>query len=180
MDLITLSDAKIFLAIADSNTDHDALLKLLIGQYSAVIQGYCRRIFIEDSYEETYDGNGKQILLLNNYPIKSVESLTIDDISYDSDDYLIYADEGYIKLIDEVFTKDDQNVEIEYTAGYFDVPEGIKFSCVEMVAAKFKEIDSNRIGVSSQTFGDQTTTFRELEFTDKIKEILNRYRKPIV
>jgi len=179
-DLITLEDVKIFLNVASGSTTHDALLKLLIEQYSAVIEGYCRRKFSQDNYEEVYDGNGKTSLLLDNYPIISIESLTIDDYPYTASDYLIYKNEGEIKLVEDAFAIGNQNVEIEYTAGFEEVPADIKLCCTEMTASKFKEIDGNRIGIASISFGDQNTTFRESEFTDKIKNILNRYRKPVL
>lgn len=177
-DLIPTIKVKLFLRIASEEQQHDELLKLLIAQCSRFIEEHCRRRFKKAQYTEVYDGDGTPTLFLDNYPVISVSGLSIDSVAYDSSDYVVYS-EGRIRLVDgSVFTRGDQNVQVTYEAGYESVPEDVEMCCVELVAAKFKQIDSDRIGISSQSFGDQSVSFLESELTDKIKNVLNRYRKP--
>jgi len=178
-ELISLALAKLFLKI--SGDASDGLLKILISQYSDLIETYCHRHFSKGEYIETYDGDGSTKLFLNEFPIISIASLSIDSIACDSGDYKVYASEGMIKLVDgSVFTKGNQNVEITYNAGYEAIPADIGLCCAKIVALTFKEIDSDRIGIASQTFGDQNTSFIISQFPEDIKKILNAYKKVLI
>lgn len=177
MDLITPPYVKTHLKISNSDTSHDDLITQLITQYSRVIEKFCNRAFAEMDYEEVYNGNGETTLFLNQYPVSEVSSLAIDSITYEDSDFVFYS-EGKIKLTDgSVFTKGNQNVEISYTAGYSQIPEDVQLCCVELVAMKFKEIDSDRIGVTSQSFGDQSVSFGTSGLSGELKKILSAYKK---
>ena len=71
-DLITLSRAYQNL---QGVTGVDALLQTLLTAASDAIQKYCRRDFVQTSYDELYNGHGHRRLLLRQYPIISVESV---------------------------------------------------------------------------------------------------------
>jgi hypothetical protein len=179
MGLINLPDIKLYLSI--STTDKDSLLNALIAECSAMIESYCNRTFRKTSYSESYDGNGGVELFLKQYPITEVTSLAVDDVAYFSVDYVIYADEGIVKLTDgSVFSKGSRNVEIVYKAGHEIVPHDVQLSCLKLVALAFKETDSDRIGIVSQNFGDQSTSFVTSEFPDDIRKILNPHKKVLI
>jgi hypothetical protein len=178
-ELVTLKKVKSFLKI--TTTANDELLNSLIVQYSTLIESYCKRKFSKAEYTETYDGTGSPRLFLKQYPIGSVSSLSVDEITCDSADYVIYADEGIIELVDgSLFTKDKLNVAITYEAGYEEIPPDIELCCQKLVALAFKETDSDRIGIASQSFGDQSTSFVTSEFPEDIKKILNSYKKILI
>ena len=71
-DLITLSRAYQNLQGVSSV---DALLQTLLTAASDAIQKYCRRDFVQTSYDELYSGLGHRRLLLRQYPVVSVESV---------------------------------------------------------------------------------------------------------
>jgi hypothetical protein len=74
IDLITLARAKQDIqSIID--TSQDALLTTLITAVSRAIEKYCRRDFVQTTYDELYNGNGDRRLLLRQYPILSVQSV---------------------------------------------------------------------------------------------------------
>src|SRR5689334_11109350 len=71
-DLITLARAYQDLQGVSSQ---DALLGVLITAASDAIEKYCRRDFIQTSYDELYSGNGQRQLMLRQYPLVSVQSV---------------------------------------------------------------------------------------------------------
>jgi hypothetical protein len=71
-DLITLSRAYQDL---QGVSNQDSLLSTLITAVSDAIEKYCRRDFIQTSYDELYSGTGDRRLLLRQYPIISVQSV---------------------------------------------------------------------------------------------------------
>src|SRR5438045_6367921 len=73
-DLITLARAKQNIqSITDAS--QDTLLGTLITAVSRAIEKYCRRDFVQTTYDELYNGNGDRRLLLRQYPILSVQSV---------------------------------------------------------------------------------------------------------
>jgi len=107
-------------ALHITTTDDDALLESLINRISAAVESYCKRKFKARDYTEKYDGDGTSILFLKQYPVNSVSSLKIGESVLDTSSYVIYSDEGKIRLKYSVFSEGIQNVEITYNAGYQD------------------------------------------------------------
>jgi hypothetical protein len=71
-DLITLARAYQEL---QGVSNQDSLLGVLITAASDAIEKWCRRDFIQTSYDELYSGNGQRHLLLRQYPLISVQSV---------------------------------------------------------------------------------------------------------
>lgn len=180
-DLVTKEEVKIYCDLPITETKYDQLIQLLINHYQDIVREYCDVDFQQADHTETYDGDGTSNLLLDHYPVVSVSSLAVDTIAITSDQYVIRTGEGEIQFIDgSAFSKDFQNVQITYRAGMSEVPQQVKFAIIDLVARKFKQVDKGRMGVSSESFGDQSITYQTEELTDDIKIILNRYRKPKV
>lgn len=74
-DLITLTRAKINIPDASSAGADDNKISLLINAVSRAIQRYCRRDFVQTAYDELVNGSGGRRLILNQYPIISVQSV---------------------------------------------------------------------------------------------------------
>lgn len=115
--IVTLAEMRTFLNIPTTQTGKDDLIIDLLDSYNAEIELYLGVTMINSTYTETYDGNGTDSLFLKHYPIISVTSLTIDDTAQVlNTDY--YIRESYIKLDDDTFTEDLNNVDIVYVAGH--------------------------------------------------------------
>lgn len=123
--LITLEELQEY---ANNDTaGNEALLQSIINRVSKRFDEYCHRSIVERIHTEYYDGDGTSELLLNNMPISRVVSL-YDDIDRDfpsadlisSDDYVIYPEQGIIKLFNDesVFQRGIQNIKITYWGGY--------------------------------------------------------------
>ena len=110
-----------------SGTGEDDFLDGVINAVTAIFEDYCNRKFTEQRYIEYYDGDGHDVLFVNNLPIVKIESLYDDterDFAstdlIDSDDILVYNEDGMIRLYDDeaYFVKAVQNIKIDYWAGY--------------------------------------------------------------
>jgi hypothetical protein len=70
-----LPGVKTYLLIAQGYTLEDARLTRWISQVSALIEKYLGRTIAQHSYTEFYDGQGTENLIVNQYPIVSVQNL---------------------------------------------------------------------------------------------------------
>jgi hypothetical protein len=73
-DLITLARAKQDIQ-SITDTSQDALITTLITAISRAIEKYCRRDFVQTTYDELYNGTGDRRLLLRQYPLLSIQSV---------------------------------------------------------------------------------------------------------
>lgn len=149
---ISVDDAKKFMGI--TATDKDDLIGSSIDAASLMIANYLnldpnRRTFIE-----SFNGNGKTMMVLPNSPIISVASLKIDGatipFSADKKTAGFVFTKTLIQLIGHVFSKGVLNVDVTYDAGFDEVPADIRQACLYTVNAAFKAgaVDPNATGES--------------------------------
>jgi hypothetical protein len=77
--LTTLEAVKEYLKIPVGTTVDDLKLEDLINSCSTAIENYCGRKLKEQDFEEEYDGTGKKYILLEQYPVKSITSIKVDE-----------------------------------------------------------------------------------------------------
>lgn len=126
MSIISVDNLKTFMGMPSGETTDDTILTNIIAEIEDYIQNVvCQRQFAVANHTEYYDGDGTDILLLENLPIVSVTSLYDDtdreygsDTLISSDDYILYKIYGYIKLDGYRFSEGSQNIKIIYRAGY--------------------------------------------------------------
>jgi hypothetical protein len=70
-DLITNARALQNLPASPNNTTVNSLITAC----SVAVSRYCKRIFVQQTYDELYDGNAQRQLVLRNYPLLSVQSV---------------------------------------------------------------------------------------------------------
>jgi len=146
-DLAQLADLKVWIAGSSGiGTSDDALLGRLITDISGAITAYLGRpSLLPRAVTERYDGSGKRRLYPRQYPVLSIASLVIDDVtvpaapapsaggSWLQSGYLLEpwdgAPPGGIQAIDlygsfalgqprSAFVGGRQNIAVTYTAGY--------------------------------------------------------------
>ena len=118
----------------------------LIAQAEAIVDDYCGvpSSFFKAgglTFTELCDYD-EEFIALNHYPILEVVSVAVNTASYgeaevwvtlDSTDYILYPDEGLIKLVSgKKPTIKEKSVKVTYKAGYVAVPEAIKFACIQL------------------------------------------------
>ena len=178
-DLTTLANVKQWLGVT-SSTD-DAFLGRLISFASAFVQNYINRNILIASYSEIYDGKGGYALMLPNYPITAVSSLTIDGVSIPAASSPLVS--GYtfnsarITLNGYRFNSGYDNVAINYTAGFATVPLDLEQAVIEIIGFKYREI--SRIGKTSENLAGQSTSFSQADIPPTAKTILQQFKRVI-
>lgn len=188
--LTSLSNVKDWLGIPSDKTSDDALLTLMIGRASSTILNELGRPnILSQSYTEVRDGLGMTRMVLRNWPLRSVSSVTVDGTAIAAQTsvplgagYMFQAWNGlvpgraaWIDLVGYAFTVGRSNVQIVYTAGYDTVPEAIESACIELIALRYKE--RQRIGQTSVSTGQQTIQFVKDAYTDSILQTLEAFRQ---
>jgi len=133
----------------------------LIDRAQSLIEGYCGREFEEAAHSELYDGNGREVLTLRNYPVSSVSAvyLVCDDEESEITDYEVDEADGVLTR-DEGWPQGYRNIKVEYTAGYSTVPAELKAICLEVAGMLYRQagrdprIRSERLGRYAATFFD--------------------------
>lgn len=142
--LCTVADVKELLGIASSDSTKNNLIIRKINQSTEIIEGYCRRRFKETTYtNEIYDGTGTDQLGLLNYPISSVEAITVGmrDTTLNEDDFntvdseLFFIDYtgGLLNGVGSFYGGWGQ-YRVTYTAGYATIPDDLAEACATLAA----------------------------------------------
>ena len=178
VDLTTVANVKEYLDIEPDDTRFDSLLEKLIAASSRQVEAYCNRTFEIRDLTENYDGSASDILFLDNSPIVSVSSLTIDDESLQPDEFKVYDD--YVRLVSRLFTCGKLNVSIEYAAGHFDAqtdspPADVEDACIQLVAFKFSLRGAE--GLAGRRVNQSADTFAGAAIPLSVAIILDKYRK---
>jgi len=172
-------------------TVDETILGVYVAAASAAVVTWCSREFAQDTFTETYDGDGTNEIVLDQFPVESITSCTITDD--DDTDYDIDADEFRIDTAAAIvrfkpsstadynyFPSGFRNVQFVYTAGYATVPEDVQ-SAVAQVAAGLYGTDSRDGSVASETMGDYAYTVNTAADADSVmtpfaRRVLARYR----
>jgi len=104
----------------------DGALEGLINRASAAIEGWCRRSLVAPAEPRTYtfDGDGGCRLLLPEWPVVSVDSLTVDGLAIEERatvfgaGYVVRRREGALLLVGHRFAHGQQNVVVRARLGY--------------------------------------------------------------
>jgi len=118
--LVTLTRIKVY--IDEAGTTVDAILEMLINAISSLFDTYTDRNLKEQIYATLYlDGNGEKEFQLPDWPVAAV-TVTEDDIALTEgtdEDYILYAEEGYLYKVNGNWTKNRKGIKLtDYKAGF--------------------------------------------------------------
>lgn len=188
--LVTLAEAKVYLKIT-SGTEHDAVLEVLINSVSRWAREYMGRNLVTPAaaYVEYYHGNGARDLILRNRPILTVSSIYEDALRVWAADTLVSLSADIMQNKDagalicwnnkSFWSPGTANIKVTYTAGYAvaDVPADVKLAIYRTVDKHWRDgFTHRRLDVSSQSVGEQNTTYSGPQFSKDVLDILARYR----
>ena len=189
-DLTTLSDTKDYLEIDD--TSQDDILAILISAASEYMKTETGFEWVETEYKELIDGEDTETLILTQKPIISVESLVIDGDTIGSDNYYIYSNSGMLKRKDVgvynvgylhsfrkglLFPHGQQNIEVEYTAGYEDVPQDLQKAVWSMVNSQIEGKEYE--GLEQYSIGDETIKWRANGLPAEAQQTIMKYKSVV-
>lgn len=204
MAIITDAEYKTYRGI--SGTDYDAVLAVINPAVQVRIESYCDRLFTSASRTENYSGDGSQILIVQQWPITAITSITIDStVLTTATDYAIAErmNGGIYRLPFDSsvgFGSVDQwgvpvrqsaigyhksphwpegydNIEVIYTAGYVTAPDDLKLLMFEMIDDQLNARgDSWRLAAVGE--GAETKTMRAaIDMKQRYRDMLAPFRR---
>lgn len=192
--LITLASLKSYLSsdtgdefLTDTTMDNE--LELIINAASLYANKYTGVDLLSREHTEYCDGNGKQTLFLDNFPVSSTAStiaLYVDqdrvygvDTKIPAASIILYQDIGEVRIEDHIFTNYPQSIKVVYTAGYLiaAVPADLSYAIKLICAGMFKKKMGKLALISSMTTEGQSVTLIEDSMPKMAKNILDVYRR---
>lgn len=160
-DLVTLAQVKAALSIA--TTSQDAVLAALITTASDAVQNKINRQLSSLRRTEAYDGHGYSTLILRDYPVTEIHAVTINGQPVPQ--ALAWGQRGWAKIQSGVgialfgmaFERGQQNIAVDYTAGYTSIPAAIQQAVIDTVALWHKRREL--AGVTSKSIGGESVAF---------------------
>lgn len=173
----TVQQVREYAGITDA-TD-DALLDRLILSASSVIKARLSRNLLTATYNEVRDGTGTASLFVRNAPITAVSMVRINgreisprgavnSLGYTFSEHCVRLSGGL------VFERGHSNIEIDYTAGYDELPEAIRQACIEVVVLRYKARD--RQGLRAKTLGGEVISFTGDDFPDFVNQTIENFK----
>jgi len=188
--LITLDTAKSWLGLAADNLDYDFKVEMFINSASDKIAKFLGYDLVLREYTDRLDGNRNTRLLLRNFPVASISSLSIGynwnfDDPMDSENYT-FTSSGIVTLKKSLIPRGNCNIQVVYTAGYVTpfspiqvgeaLPSAITMACIEMIKWLWNVDNEERYGKTGLAKAGQSTSFIQgipLEITGMIREYMN-------
>jgi len=182
VQLTTLADCKRYLQV-DDNT-HDAFLNTLIAAAGEAVEQYCGREFGRRVRTEYYDGKGMETLLLKVRPVVRVIELC-DDMNrlyapssrIQSDRFVVYPDDGLLRLASGVFAPGLRNVRVSYEAGYQTVPASLAQAVQLIVASVWTRARQGADALQSESIGAYTVSYDTADWPSQARTLLSRFRE---
>lgn len=172
--LTSLEAVKLYLKLntVQLSEEEITLLEDLINACSTAIENYCGRKFKEQTFEEEYDGTGKRHLLLNQYPVKLINSISVDDDVLDPGEYKIKKNNGVLIRNNSIWPVGDINIFVSYTAGLTEIPSPLELACKYYVMSFYKA----DVASFSTTF-QEGFVFRPEALPAQVKALVAPYKK---
>ena len=187
--LTETAKVKNYLGISDDSFD-DLFDDLCTG-ISQFIVTYCDRDILvipsptepdaeQGYYEEYFDSNNDQELMLRNYPVRTLlkieyNSRTQDDplwVEIEPSRYVTYWDSGIVHVYGKYPIGLKQNIKVIYNGGYDKAPADIEMVATELVAKFFEKRKAQ--GKSSESLGGARIDWIN-ELSKEQKLILDNY-----
>ncbi len=181
----------------------DKFIERNINSASSLVSKYCNRLFIKDTYDEFYPGTGRQRLVLEQYPINTITSVSensaaltagIDYVTSNStllDEGIIFKEDGWtwfgflIGLVGEP-TAPINNIEVIYSSGFTLEPEterNLPFDLEDVVlsitADAFNEQQRATVGLKQLTQGKLTYVWDTAAVVKQYSGVLDAYKKGV-
>lgn len=163
-----------------------ARLTDLLAWATDYLESATHRTLIQAAVTETRNGDGSRQMILDQFPVDSLTTITITDsegTTYDiaSDQFRFEAETGIVEFKPDVdadytyFPVGFQNVEIVYPAGYDPIPDDLQEAAIELMEIVASGIEP---GVQQERLGDYAVTFRTAaeQLSATTKATIRRYR----
>lgn len=172
MALADLEAFKRRLGVAGNQQDEE--LQAVLDGVSAAVESWLQRKLLAADCTERHNGNGKNRLVLRQYPVRQVYSVKINGRAvddWDNDDWLLIRQNGFSDGI--------RNICVNYRAGYDDIPADIAEAVLIIAVQRMNELENK--GVQSKSLAGESITFSTFAQSGGMPpaafEILQKYRR---
>jgi hypothetical protein len=186
IDLTTVADVKEYVKI--EGTSGDDLLQMIITGVSRYWLTRTQRASLNSivSLTERYDGPGGQDLLLREFPIISIASVTVGGAPIPpSPDYIQSgwvineSQDGLALLGSYYFNRGRLNIGVNYQAGFTETPADISDAVIKQVAQNYKRRNTTDQAMVALPSGGGTTAYRSWEVPPDVERVIQNYSKVI-
>lgn len=169
--LTTLNNVKEYLDLSTA-VAKDNLLIRLINTASAAIERGCNRKFLSREYtdEVHFLDNYTRRLMVDNFPITAIDSITDDDVALTADELADCQNRTSFIYLD---TERAGEIKVTYTAGYATIPDDLEQACIMLVDYYYKKDIAN----FGTMFMESGTAFRPWRLPPHVEFLLAGYRK---
>lgn len=175
-DLTTIAAVKSYGGLAASVDDE--LLQSLVSSYSQWVRSWCNRDFTINTYDLWRDGYGTRTIMVPQWPITAVNLIETDGRAIDASPS--WGARGY-RFSERSITLDGgacfsfgmQNIHINYTAGYAEVPFDITQAVNELVLLRYKL--RTMVEWSSKSLAGETVSLNTKDMPASVATILRQY-----
>lgn len=200
----TLERAKQYLDITIN--DYDDVIAFYIEACTNIVKNYIRRHIEYRTISYSTAGNDKQLIKVNTFPLKTINSVLIDSIdvssecSIDTDSNLyIYREDGFkrnftsspINLLEYSRVYPKRDIVLDISGGYIlpseplsDFPEDIQIIVLKLVKLIFSNSSIEK-SISSESYNGANYSYSKnyrdevmpIELSEFDKNILDQYRE---
>jgi hypothetical protein len=187
--LTTLKAVKAKLEATQPDDARDALISDCITRVSRWFEGQTHRVLGQTAHQITVDGNGRSRMYLPQYPVLDT-GLTVTVDGADIPKRTVVGGSGWvladkdsalarIELVGYVFSKDVQNVDLAFTAGYAPdaLPGDLERAVIQMVILDFKE--GPRLGIQSESQLGTSVSFLPSVVPSAVQSVVDEYTRPM-
>lgn len=174
MALITIDTLQTFeFKIPTDDVANINFYNALIKSASDIIVHYIGADFEPTPFTAHFDEIADvRYLVLKQIPVSEVSSIEVNGSPYE-EDYSFDNRTGIIRFNKVLTGKND--IKVEYTAGYDEIPQDIIYACVELVQFLKKRMSNSLVGESSKTI-DGGNMSLETSMPLNVLHICNRYK----
>jgi len=180
-----------------STVDDTELITRLIERVTSRFEAYCGRQFAARDYDYATDPDNaildglanrlnSSLLVLPQFPIVSVTTVRINEISYDESTgiyeagwYIHSYKSGILGLRGFEWVSGYRNIELVYNAGYGTIPGDLEEACIKQVLWHYKQGKKEHIlGQSGKSLADGSVSmFATSAFLPGVKQTLDHYSR---
>jgi hypothetical protein len=177
------ADATAVAGVLGFNSSADADILLQMANAAATgMETWMNRVIQQHAVTGAVDGNGKSMLLWQDYPVTAVSSVSINGIAVSP--ATDYTGLGYrfdstrlVLQAGQAFCRGMMNVALSYTAGFAVIPADLLQACLESAALKFRQ--RAQIGVSAKSLAGETITFVQADFPKSALLVMQNYKRVV-
>lgn len=130
--LVSLESLKAELGIT-TDTD-DEFLTSVLARSSSIAEAYCGRVFAVEGVSQVWRDVSRPTLLLGRWPVVEIESIEVDGVVLEADEYECEAGTGRVWRLnaDARIAWFAEKITVAYTAGFSTLPGGVEEAILKM------------------------------------------------